>query len=183
MADAIRARVYAREFLALPESNLPTELLHGEVIMSPAPELRHQELVFALAKLIEELAESGKVRLSPVDVYLDDENIVQPDVLWTAPDSPCRVVEGKYLSGAPELVIEVLSPGTARHDRGKKFTLYEKCGVREYWLADLIGDYFEVFVNGASGFIRQGLYGPDESFVSPVLGNKSIDLKKVFGKE
>ncbi|MBN1429638.1 MAG: Uma2 family endonuclease [Anaerolineae bacterium] len=183
MADAIPARVYAREFLALPESKLPTELLHGEVIMSPAPELRYQELVFALAKLIEELAENGKVRLSPVDVYLDDENVVQPDVLWTTPNSSCRVVDGKYLSGPPELVVEVLSPGTARHDRGKKFTLYEKYGVREYWLADLMSDYVEVFVNGESGFIRLGLYGSDESFVSPVLGNTSVDLKKAFGKE
>lgn len=182
MADAAQTRIHAGEFLALPETNLPTELLHGEVIMSPAPELKHQEVVFSLAKLIEELGEGGKVRLSPVDVYLDDENVVQPDVLWTEPDSACRVVDGKYLSGAPELVAEVLSPGTARNDRGEKFALYEKYGVHEYWLADPLGEYFEVFLNGSSGFTRQGLYGPEDSFVSPILGNKVVDLKKVFGK-
>jgi Uma2 family endonuclease len=180
MAVAARATMSSSEFLSLPESNLPVQLLHGEVIMSPAPELKHQEIIFAAAKLIENLAVDGKVRLSPVDVYLDGENVVQPDVLWTSPDSSCRVVDGKYLSGAPDLVVEVLSPGTARHDRGMKFDLYQKYGVREYWMVDPVAEYVEVFVNSETGFVRQGLFGPDKSFASPVLGNKIINLKNVF---
>ncbi|MBN1313392.1 MAG: Uma2 family endonuclease [Anaerolineae bacterium] len=183
MVEAIHTRMRADEFLKLPESNLPTELLHGEVIMTPAPELKHQELIFSLAKLIEVLGKEGTVRLSPVDVYLDDENVVQPDVLWTASDSSCRDMDGKYLSGPPELVVEVLSPGTARQDRGEKYALYEKYGAHEYWIVDPAGEFIEVFLNSDAGFARQGLYGPADSFASPVLGGKIVDLTKVFDKQ
>jgi Uma2 family endonuclease len=86
---AIQTRMTASEFLALPESNLPTELIIGEVFMSPAPALNRQ----------------------------DDANIAQLNVLWVAPGSTCVPFEGRYLRGAPDLVVEVLSPGTARRDK------------------------------------------------------------------
>jgi Uma2 family endonuclease len=93
----VQTRMTASEFLALPESNLPAELLNSEIIMSPAPELSHQDIVGRLYMLIKTLAPGGKVYFAPVDVYLDESNVVQPDVLWIADGSACVPVEGKGL--------------------------------------------------------------------------------------
>src|SRR5258708_4282463 len=92
-------KMSAKTFLALPVSNLPHELLHGEEMMSLSPSKNHQRVSFRLAKLIERLIPNGEVFYAPVDVYFDDENIVQTDVLWVAEDSLCTWVEDKYLQG------------------------------------------------------------------------------------
>src|SRR5690349_10514848 len=88
MAEQIKARMTAKEFLQLPESNLPLQLLDGEVIEMNAPTLPHQDVVgniFVLFKLkAKELG--GKAYVAPVDVYFDELNIPQPDVMWLAPD-------------------------------------------------------------------------------------------------
>jgi Uma2 family endonuclease len=172
----------APEFLALPESSLPTELIGGEVMMSPAPELKHQEVVLQLGVFLKQAAPNGVTYVSPTDVYLDEDNVVQPDVLWLAPGSECVPVEGKYLRGAPDLVIEVLSPGTTRMDKVDKFRLYEKHGAREYWIVEPAESYVEVWSLAEGRFAHRGVYGADESFVSAVLG-VSVDLKQVMPSE
>jgi Uma2 family endonuclease len=121
---------------------------------------------------------SGKIYVAPVDVYLDDANVVQPDVLWVAPGSACVPFEGKYLRGAPDLVVEVLSPGTARRDKKAKFDLYEKHGVREYWLIDSGAKLLEAWQLKDSRFIRLDVFGPGDQFDSPLLG--PIDVSAIF---
>ncbi len=82
--------------------------------------------------MLDRLIPDGEVFVAPLDVYLDEVNIVQPDVMWIAADSQCVEVEGRHLRGAPKLGLAVLSPSTVRHDKSTKFRLYEKHGVREY---------------------------------------------------
>lgn len=173
-----QTRMSAQEFLQLPESNQPTELINGEVIMAPAPELSHQDIVLQIAALLKSTIGDGKVRIAPVDVHLDEVTVVQPDVLWTAPNSQCLPVEGKHLRGAPELVVEVLSPTTARYDKGIKFDLYEQYGVREYWIVDPVSEYMEVFCLDDSKFVRHGVWGPEDTFASPLMGQ--INLSQIF---
>ncbi|MCU0476987.1 MAG: Uma2 family endonuclease [Anaerolineae bacterium] len=81
------ARLSLGEFLAHPETLTPTELFEGAVIVSPAPSFRHQKLAFHLAKRIEQWAGRGEVAIAPVDVVLSDSTVVQPDLLWIAPDN------------------------------------------------------------------------------------------------
>src|SRR5215831_11445086 len=100
-------KMTAREFMALPVSNLPHELIHGEEIMSPSPSAKHQRALFRLAKLIERLIPNGEIIIAPMDVYLDDDNVVQPDILWIAENSKAKWVEDKYVTGAPDLVVEI----------------------------------------------------------------------------
>src|SRR5438093_12172264 len=114
---ATQTRMTAREFLNLPESLLPTELINGDVIMSPAPELRHQETIGRLYLLLRSIAPDGKLYFALVDVYLDEDNVLQPDLPSIAPGGTCVIVGGKRLHGAPDLVGEFLSAGTARQDR------------------------------------------------------------------
>jgi Uma2 family endonuclease len=169
----------AAQFLTLPESNQPIQLLEGKVVMTPAPNLKHQRLVFRLAKLIEQLAPDGEVFVAPVDVRLDDANVVQPDVIWIAPDSRCKSVEDQYWQGAPELVVEVLSPATARLDKSTKFRLYERHGIAEYWTVDPEAEFVEVWCMRDKRFDLSGVFGPGDTFDSVVLG-KTIDATHIF---
>jgi len=93
MAQITQTRMSATEYLKLPETKTPTQLIDGEIIVSPAPEIPHQDVVFTAARLLDSLQLGGKVRISPIDLWLDEENVVQPDVLWMANDSWCKVAE------------------------------------------------------------------------------------------
>jgi Uma2 family endonuclease len=179
MAAQTKTRVTTAEFLTLPETMQRTELIDGEIFMAPAPELRHQDDILCTAFTLRRLAPQGKMYISPVDVVLDEYNTVQPDVLWIAPESQCVPEDGKRLRGAPDLVVEVLSPGTARRDRREKFALYEKHGAREYWMMDAEAQFVEVWVRGESGFVRLGIFAPDERFTSPLIG--VVVVNDLFG--
>jgi len=116
----------AADYHQRPESTAPEQLIHGEIILRPAPSLEHQRIVRRLTRLIEDRAMDGEVFNAPTDVELDDLNVVQLDVLWVSESNTrCMAVEDKYFRGAPDFVAEVLSPGTARYDRKGKFRLYE----------------------------------------------------------
>jgi len=181
MAEITQARITAAEFAQLPETTQPTELLNREVIVSPAPLLNHQKIVANIYSLLIGLIKNGEVYFAPVDVRLDDENVVQPDLLWIAPDSACKPVEGKYFNGAPDLIVEVISPGTIRADKVTKFNLYEKHGVIEYWLVDPEAQTLEVWIRGEDDkYTRQGVYATDALFASTVLGDNDISLEGIF---
>jgi Uma2 family endonuclease len=177
MAIQIR-RMTAGEFLALPVSNLPHELIHGEEIMSPSPTGNHQRVSGRLFKLIGGLVPHGEVLYAPIDVYLDDENVVQPDILWVAENGTCVWVEDRYLSGAPDLVVEIFSPGTARRDKKDKFRLYEKFGVREYWMVDPDEKWLEIWQLKEAHFVLVDVFGPTDACTSPLLGK--LDVKAIF---
>jgi Uma2 family endonuclease len=112
---------------------------------------------------------------------MDAENVPQPDVLWVVPESQCVPEGTKRLRGAPDLIVEVLSPGTARLDKSTKFLLYERHGVREYWIADPKHRQLEVWTLVNGEYMQQGVYRPDETFVSVVLGGTAIAVKALFG--
>jgi Uma2 family endonuclease len=179
MVDQKR-QMTATEFMQLPETNLPLQLLDGEVIEMNAPALPHQDIVgniFVLFKLkAKELG--GKAYVAPVDVYFDELNIPQPDVLWLAPDTQCLMVGTERLSGAPDLIAEILSPTTAHIDRKKKFRLYEKYGVREYWLVEPRDQLIEVFQHREGRFDLLDAYGVGETFVSLLIGE--VEVMPIF---
>jgi Uma2 family endonuclease len=171
-------RMTAAEYADLPETNKPIQLLAGEIVVSPPPVPDHQRVILRFVFRLDTLIPDGELFVSPIGLYLDEGNVPEPDIVWVAANSRC-VVTDKWLEGPPDLIVEVLSPSTARYDRTVKFTLYERYGVREYWLADPAAEYVEVFVLQAGKFVRQGAYGPEDSFQSPVLG-KTVDLSGIF---
>lgn len=144
----------------------------------PTPIVPHQDVVLNTAFVLKPLIPNGRIFISPIEVYLDEHNIPQPDLVWVAENSICKI-ERKRLVGAPDLVVEVLSPSTAKRDKTDKFKLYEKHGTREYWLVDPEYNQIEVWKRGANGFERQGVYGVGDSFESATLGN-SVDVSLVF---
>ena len=144
--------------------------------MNATSQLTHQDIVgnmFVLFKLkARELG--GKAYVAPVDVYFDELNIPQPDVIWLAADTKCEMVGKQRLSGAPDLIAEVLSPSTAHIDRKGKFRLYEKYGVREYWLVDPRDQLIEVWQHHDGRFVLLDIYGTQETFTSALI--RDIEL-------
>ncbi len=175
-----RAKVTAEQFFELPETNHIIELIDGEIIMSATPVTKHQRLVGRSYSLIEDLMPGGEAFLSPLSVYLDELNIPQPDVMWVA-EANKGVVHESHLFGAPDLVVEVFSPSTEKYDRKDKFELYERFGVREYWMIAPAPELIEVWVLESGKFTRLGIYAPGETFNSPVLAGALVEVNRLFG--
>ncbi len=178
---AIETKMTAKDFLALPETNLPHELINGEEIMSPSPTPKHQMLAGQLFIVLKRLAPAGQIFFAPLDLYLDDENIVQPDLLWIAPANTRISVGAKYLRGAPDLIVEIVFPGTARRDKKDKFRLYEKFAVREYWIADPEEKLLEIWQQQDGRFVRVDIAGPGDGCKSPLLGE--VPISEIFPEQ
>jgi Uma2 family endonuclease len=139
-ATLTRRRATVEEFWSLPESVLPLEYVNGEIVMAPAPMPGHQIAIRGIFRALDRFvvkASLGEVYFSPFDVVLPSGDVVQPDIFFLTNQEAKLVSPRKRLRAVPSLVIEILSPGTATHDAITKRELYEKNGVREYWIVDL----------------------------------------------
>ena len=140
------ARRWTREtVLALPDDGRRYELIDGELIVTPAPGGLHQTALMALYNQLwpfVEASDVGRVLVSPADITLGEDEILQPDlfVFQTATGRPLR--DWSEISGLL-LVVEILSPSTARYDREFKRRRYQRAGVPEYWIVDLDGRVVE----------------------------------------
>lgn len=176
-----KTRYTVAEYDQLPESMLPTELIDGEILVSPAPLIIHQRTLLSLLRVLESRIQNGELLIAPVDVQFDDSNVFQSDLLWIAEGNErCTVTEQRVI-GAPDLVIEIVSKGTERRDRVQKFQLYEKYGVREYWIIDLKLKTVQVWSLQGSEFISLGSYTVEETFESPAL-QKAVIVADAFPK-
>lgn len=178
MSDVVRPMT-AEEYFELPETNQIDELIDGEYIVSPPPTITHQKVVLKGAVFLTQSAAHGETVLSPAAIRFEADHVLEPDIFWIRRDGDCKPVRDRYWEGAPDLVIEVLSPSTAKRNRGVKFDVYERHGVREYWLIDLDAQFVEAYKHEGGAFKKQGIYGVDETFGSPTLG-VSVEVKAFF---
>jgi Uma2 family endonuclease len=114
------------------------EVINNTIYMSPAPSFEHQRVIGSIFLSMEAFALSKKIGItviSPVDVYLDDKNILQPDIVFLS-NSSLKYVKAGKIKGTPDLIVEVLSPGNEKHDLEKKKVIYETFGVKEYFIVD-----------------------------------------------
>jgi Uma2 family endonuclease len=175
-----------QDLLRLPEDLLRHELIEGEHIVSAAPTLRHQRVAFHLAFAISAFVRPralGEVFMAPVDVLLSQRDVVEPDVLFVSKTNATRLRE-RHVEGAPDLAIEVLSPSSARIDRVKKLRLYERHGVREYWVADPAGETLEVFRRTDAGRLAHRAtlsHAAGDVLETPLLAGLRIALSEIFG--
>jgi len=176
-----QTRMTAAEFFELPESNSPIELINGELVVSPTPIPNHQDAVGNTFVLLKQLARitGGKAYVAPLEVYFDEDNVPQPDVMWVSP-TRLSVVGPKRLDAPPDLIVEVLSPGTARTDKETKFRLYEKYQVREYWIVDPVHQLVDVWTLVDKKFVWQGAYGVGDTFKSAVFDGQTIEVSTIF---
>lgn len=141
------AKLSVDEYFRMPESLRPMELVWGRVREPPAPRYGHQSVVTTLAALLYRHVSDhglGQVCVSPIDVVLDHEKalVVQPDIVFVAAPHLDRIRERIW--GPPDLVVEVVSRGTARRDRTTKLAWYAHYGVTECWVVDPLYHFVEV---------------------------------------
>ncbi len=124
------------DYAALPDDGHRYEIVNGVLVMAPAPSPSHQDIVgeiFSYLRTHIKLAGLGRVFTAPIDVDLEPKNVYQPDVVVILNAHLDRVAEKKII-GAPDLVVEVVSPSTAAYDRLTKYDVYARTGIVEYWI-------------------------------------------------
>jgi len=157
------------------------ELIDGVAYnMFPAPTIRHQDIALNFASLLRSRLKGKPCKpfIAPVDVVLSDCDVVQPDALAVC--NPDKITP-KNIQGAPDFVLEILSPSTSRKDMREKKTLYERAGVAEYLVLDPLELYALLFRLDSEGRYGAGeVYGPEESLALQILGGEALDLREVF---
>ncbi|HXU29074.1 MAG TPA: Uma2 family endonuclease [Thermoanaerobaculia bacterium] len=163
----------AEDYAALPDEPR-CELILGRFYLMPSPTASHQLVVFLLGRLFYGIARAtgGKAFIAPLDVTLADHSVVQPDVVYVTPEN--LGIVGDFITGSPDLLVEVLSHGTAHRDRGEKLGLYAQSGVREYWIVDRTTQQIEFLVNRDGAFVVVLPQGA--TYRSPALAGVEIDL-------
>jgi len=115
------------------------ELLHGDLVKKSAPSPQHQaiafDIAFALNQFCRNTGINGRVLMAPIDVVVDEFNVPQPDVLYVS-EARREIITADGIVGAPDVVMEVISPSSISRDRHLKRKLYERLGVQEYWILD-----------------------------------------------
>ena len=182
MIQPIKTRILARDYYQLSdyEEHDFIQLIDGEVVVSMPPILKHQAIVRELLLLLGLIARNtgGTAFTAPTEVYLDVHNVYEPDVLYLTPDTDCRMEE-KRIVGAPELVVEVLSPSTAKYDRQEKYEAYQQYGVSEYWIVDPVHEVVEVWQLEGKRFNRVGAFADNDVFESRPLA-VMVNVKDIF---
>ena len=171
-----------KDYKSLPESETKRyELMEGELIMVPSPNEYHQRVSGRLEFILRAFVEGknlGRVYYAPLDVHLG-EDVVQPDILFVSRECFSIITE-EEIRGAPDLVVEILSPATAERDRTYKKTLYARHGVREYWIVDPEEKTLKVMTLGKAGFESSGTYGKSDILRSSIFSGLTISLSEVF---
>lgn len=160
------------------------EIIDGEVYaMSPSPSVKHQKVVLAFANLMYGFFKGKECTpfIAPMDVVLDDINVVEPDVFVVCDRT--KIMEAN-IKGAPDLIIEVLSPSTSLKDRREKKWLYRQHGVKEYIIVSPLDETAERFFLKSDGtYGESDVFGWHESFASKVFPDLIFNLRIIFEKE
>lgn len=145
------------DFLKTPDDGQRYELIDGEIFVSPSPILLHQMAVaelFALLRAFVTERGLGKVILSPMDVRLDEDIVVQPDLCFVGKDSTAQTPLQGWITGSPDLMIEVLSPSNPGYDLVRKRELYARYGIAEYWIIDPIRHSFTALTLSGGRYVE-----------------------------
>ena len=173
-------RTYA-DYLTTPEDKR-YELLDGELLMTPAPNEPHQrfqaELGIRLGLHIKE-KKIGRIYFAPTDVLLSDTDVVQPDLLFVS-NERSRIITPAGIQGAPDLVVEILSPATAERDTGYKRALYAQHGVKEYWIVSADAGAITVLLLGDDDYEVVGAFGEGDTLTSPTLEGFRLEVDEIF---
>ena len=166
------------------------ELIDGVLILVSAPNVEHKdpnmehqsiqvEVGWRVVTFVKD-GDLGWVFNPPTDVLLADHDVVQPDLVFVSRERE-HVITDANIRGAPDLVVEILSPSSATRDRRDKFDLYARHGVAEYWLISPEARIVRVFVLRDGVFDEVGRYGENDTLTSATLEGLEIDLSGVFG--
>lgn len=175
------AKLTYEDYRKTPEDER-CELLDGELVANATPNIAHQRISGRLGRCLAAFVEEkglGEVFRAPTDVVLSDTDVVQPDILFVSGDR-ADIITADDVQGAPDLVVEVLSPTTAKRDWRDKLDLYSKHGVREFWLADPETEIVWVLLPKEGNPKVTAIYGKEDTLTSPMFEAFTLDLDQIF---
>ena len=179
MAPQTSIKLNYEDYATIPDDGRRHEIIDGEHYVNPAPNLSHQTILARIAVALFQHVEThrlGHVWFAPVDVCLTDHDIVQPDAIFIS-NAGATIIGDKNIQGAPDLVIEVLSESNRRYDVRIKYELYERAGVREYWIVDPDELAVRVFRREGGTFQRIEI---GDAITTPLLPGLTLPLSAIF---
>lgn len=170
------------DYAKLPEGS-PYQLIGGQLVLNPAPTTYHQEVSKKIGFLLYKYAECnnclGVIYIAPVDVYLEESETYQPDIIFITNER--RHIIGKAkINGAPDLIIEILFPSTAYYDLCHKKSTFEKHGVKEYWIIDPMEKSVEIYNNINAEFVLSDRKSEKGSLASKIVNGFAFDIEDIF---
>ena len=172
------------DYQFLPESGPRYQVIEGQLCMAPAPNRYHQDISrnieFILLKYLERHP-IGKMYHAPFDVYLDEHNVFQPDIAFFS-NERLPVLTDAGAEGAPNFVVEILSPRTAQLDRVPKRRVYARSGVDELWIISPVKRTIEVFALQQDAEQSVAIHGPKSRFTSPCFPGLTFRGKEIFAR-
>jgi Uma2 family endonuclease len=173
------------DYMLFPDDGQRHELIDGEHYVSPSPLMRHQRIILRLAAAISnhlEVHPTGEVFVAPFTTILSKHDVVEPDLLYVSNQRRHVLDKGDWVRGAPDLVVEVLSPSTRRRDETIKREAYERTGVDEYWLVDPEQDAVTIHRRQDDTFVRVAeLTRADGDVLStPLMPGLELALAKIL---
>jgi len=171
-----------QDYLLLPEDNNRHEIIDGEHYMTPSPIPRHQRISKCLLIQLESFVrhqQVGEVFSAPIDVILSDVDVVVPDLIFISRERS-SIITGKNIQGAPDLIIEILSPSTAERDRRLKRKTYAKFGVTEYWIVDPEICTVHILRLREGDYHTVNTFSLQQNLTSPLFQGLSLPLTEIF---
>ena len=175
------------DLVALPDDQLRHELIDGEHFVSPSPGTPHQLILWRLTAILAPYLRAnpiGEALTGPFDVKLSPWTVLVPDLVYFTAARFADVVTEKYATAAPDLVVEILSPGTRRRDLGRKREIYDREGVREYWIVDpdarSITTLRRPAPDAGLADVRPLTLAADDVLESPLFPGLRVALREVF---
>ncbi len=175
----------ADDYFAIPEEGSKYQLIHGDLLVSPSPSTFHQLIITRLFIRLGCYVESrniGTLFVAPFDVELSDFDVYQPDICFFS-NARKHCIRKQGAKGAPDLIVEVLSPATAERDKGMKRRIYAKSGVDEMWIIDPEVSNLTLYRFRENPEFPVKVYLHTEKFSSPVFPELEIDLTQVLNQE
>jgi len=169
-------------YATLPDDGQRYEIVDGVLYMTPSPSGRHQEVSVCFTYHLYahvNLKRLGKVFHAPFDLELGAYVIVQSDLMVVLNENSHVHISSRII-GMPDLVIEILSPGTAKYDRQQKYDAYARAGIKECWIADPTSCNVEIFILEADEYHSAGIFSGEQTLNSKVLSEFSVQVKQLF---
>lgn len=184
--DSAKPLTY-QDYLQIPEEQgYMYEVLEGELVKDPSPSILHQfvsQMLFEIIKAYFQQIDPGCLLLyAPVDVTLGETTVVQPDILYISKQRR-EIIKDFRIDGAPTLAVEILSPSTRRKDCVKKLQIYQKAGVKHYWLVDPEDKTFQAFVLSANGYALVATGETEDIVNHPELPGLQITLSALWNMD
>ncbi|HEU4888668.1 MAG TPA: Uma2 family endonuclease [Thermoanaerobaculia bacterium] len=179
MAPAASTKLTYEDYCLLPDDGRRHEIIDGEHYVNPTPNTKHQvasvNLTSALWIYVRE-HRLGRIFSAPYDVVLSNFDVVVPDIIFVSA-TRMSIITDANIKGAPDLVIEILSPSNRRYDEVVKFNRYDAMGIAEYWIVDPDREMVKIYRRTSGGF---ALVPPADDLTTPLIPGFSLAVRAIF---